>query len=84
MAGFNFTKRKNMNIEIIKKLNLTRVKSCLPIKYLNVYRYKKDVYMANTGFFDGTILIYKTENGEYSAKSMITFWVFRFPKFIKV
>jgi hypothetical protein len=61
-----------MNIEIIRKLNLTRENFCLPepYQYLNVYHYKKDVYMADTGFSDGVSnvnLIYRNEVDHYNA-----------------
>jgi len=60
-----------MNTEIIKKLNLTRAKFCLPLPYQNLilYHYKKDIYLADTGFSDGVSnvnLIYRSESDEYT------------------
>ena len=66
-----YKNQKNMNKELIKKLKLTRAKFCLPLPYQNLilYHYKKDIYMADTGFSDGVTnvnLIYRSEVDHYT------------------
>jgi len=61
-----------MNSEIIEKLNLKKANFCLkpPYQDLIAYYYKKDVYIASTGFNDGISninIIYRSEKEEYSA-----------------
>lgn len=59
-----------MHLQIIKKLKLTRANFCLPYQNLIWYHYKKDIYMADTGFSDGVSnvnLIYRNEVDHYTA-----------------